>query len=63
MNENQQHVAVTALLKNLGAPAESAAIMASQLLKRARQNAREQSIGEPEALQQLLDKIVKARSN
>jgi uroporphyrinogen-III decarboxylase len=63
MNEEQQHAAVTALLQNLGAPAESAATMASQLLKRARQIAREQSIGEPEALQKLLNKIVEARSN
>ncbi len=63
MNGEQQHAAVTALLQNLGAPAESAATMASQLLKRARQIAREQSIGEPEALQKLLNKIVEARSN
>jgi len=54
---------VTALLQNLGAPTESAAIMASQLLKRARQLALEQSIAEPEALQQLLNKIIEARSN
>jgi hypothetical protein len=63
MNGEQQHAAVTALLQNLGAPAESAATMASQLLKRARQIAREQSISEAEALQQLLNKIVEARSN
>jgi uroporphyrinogen-III decarboxylase len=63
MNAEQQHAAVTALLQNLGAPTESAAIMASQLLKRARQLALEQSIAEPEALQQLLNKIIEARSN
>jgi hypothetical protein len=63
MNDEQQHAAVTALLQNLGASAASAPTMASQLLKRARQIALEESIGEAEALQRLLNKIVEARSD
>lgn len=62
MNEEQQHAAVTALLQNLGASADSAPTMASQLLKRARQIAADESISEAEALQRLLNKIVEART-
>ena len=61
MNKEQQQAAVTALLQNLGASADSAPTMAAQLLKRARQIATEESISEAEALQRLLNKIVEAR--
>ena len=52
---------VTILLKRLGSEESQAKIMAKQLLKRAKQIAKERGITELEALENLLKQVVEAR--
>lgn len=52
---------VALLLTRLGAEDAQAKVMASQLLKRARQIAQEREITEPEALENLLKQVIEAR--
>ncbi|MGJ8654107.1 MAG: hypothetical protein ACSHX8_12610 [Opitutaceae bacterium] len=53
---------VTQLFVNLGAEKAQAKVMASQLLKRARQIAVEREISEVEATETLLKQVVQARN-
>lgn len=53
---------VTQLFVNLGAEKTQAKVMASQLLKRARQIAEERKISEVEATETLLKQVVQARN-
>ena len=57
-----EHEQLTGLCERLGAPRAQAAIMATQLLKRAEQIATERSISREAALQGLLDVVVKGRA-
>ena len=52
---------VAALFERMGADAEQAERMATQLLKRAAQIARDEGISELEALERLLRRILQAR--
>lgn len=52
---------VALLFQRLGADEERAPVMASQLLKRARQLAEERGITEAEAARELLQKVIEAR--
>ena len=57
-----EHEQLTALCERLGAPPAQAALMATQLLKRADQLVTERSITREAALKGLLDVVVKGRS-
>ncbi|MFO8026827.1 MAG: hypothetical protein R6U56_04110 [Opitutales bacterium] len=52
---------VSLLLTRLGADSSQAEVMASQLLKRARQISQERGVSEVEALENLLKQVVEAR--
>lgn len=57
-----EHEQLTQLCERLGAPAAQAATMATQLLKRAEQIARERGVTRELALQGLLEVVVKGRA-
>jgi hypothetical protein len=57
-----EHEQLKALCEQLGAPPAQAAIMATQLLKRADQLASERGITREAALKGLLDVVVKGRA-
>ena len=57
MNPGPAESEVAAILVALGCPADRVGVMASQLLKRSGQLARERSWSEPEALAHLLHKM------
>ena len=52
---------VTELFERLGADVQAASTMARQLVRRSGQLAREESIGEEEALRRLLTKAIRGR--
>lgn len=58
MNDQEQ---LTSLCMQLGAPREQAAVMASQLLKRAEQLARERNTTREAELQRLLELVTSGR--
>ena len=62
MSEAQEHAQVTALLEQLGADAETAPVMATQLMKRAHQLADSSGTTYLEALDGLLRRVVDARN-
>jgi hypothetical protein len=57
-----EHEQLTQLCERLGAPRAQAAIMATQLLKRAEQIAGERGITRDVALQSLLEVVIKGRA-
>ena len=57
-----EHEQLTQLCQSLGAPAAQAAMMATQLLKRAEQLAAERAIPRETALKNLLEVVVKGRA-
>src|SRR6185436_910291 len=57
-----EHEQLAQLCRNLGASAAQAAVMASQLLKRADQISTERGISRERALQDLLEVVVKGRA-
>ena len=57
-----EHEQLTQLCQNLGASAAQAAVMASQLLKRAEQISAERGISREQALKELLEVVVKGRA-
>ena len=60
-NEAANVDSVSALLRQLGASAQQAPVMAAQLLKRAEQLAAERQLSEVEALETLLRQVIEAR--
>ena len=52
---------ISCLFANLGAPKKQAAVMASQLIKRAEQIAQERDISMLEATESLLKQVLEAR--
>ncbi len=62
MQERQSEIdMVTKVFENLGAPSEQSGVMASQLIKRAGQIARERGISKVEATETLLISVISAR--
>ena len=53
--------AMACIFVNLGAPKKQAAVMASQLIKRAEQIAQERDISKVEATESLLKQVLEAR--
>ena len=52
---------ISCIFANLGAPKNQAAVMASQLIKRAEQIAQERDISKLEATESLLKQVLEAR--
>ena len=58
---SKEVVEITCIFVNLGAPKKQAAVMASQLIKRAEQIAQERDISKVEATEILLKQVLDAR--
>ena len=58
---SKEVVEITCIFVNLGAPKKQAAVMASQLIKRAQQIAQERDISKVEATDILLKQVLDAR--
>ena len=58
---SKEEVEITCIFVNLGAPKKQAAVMASQLIKRAQQIAQERDISKVEATDILLKQVLDAR--
>ena len=52
---------IACIFVNLGAPEKQAEVMASQLIKRAKQIAQERDISKVEAIESLLKQVLEAR--
>ena len=57
----KEETKISCLFVNLGAPKKQAAVMASQLIKRAEQIAQERDISMLEATESLLKQVLEAR--
>ena len=58
---SKEVVEIACIFVNLGAPEKQAAVMASQLIKRAEQIAQERDISKVEATESLLKQVLEAR--
>ena len=58
---NKEVAEIACIFVNLGAPDKQAAVMASQLIKRADQIAQERDISKAEATESLLKQVLEAR--
>ena len=58
---NNEVAEIACIFVNLGAPEKQAEVMASQLIKRAKQIAQERDISKVEATERLLKQVLEAR--
>ena len=58
---NNEVAEIACIFVNLGAPEKQAEVMASQLIKRAKQSAQERDISKVEATERLLKQVLEAR--